>query len=302
MLVALLAFPPSKALVRRIGLILIGNLVDVGGYRLRIDCKGSGNPVVILDSGLTFTRHSWDQVGPQLSQFTRVCTYDRAGLGDSDSPSKFPRTSQQIVRELETLLVNARIVGPYVLVGHSFGGFNVRLYASQHPDQVAGIVLIDPSHEDQFEYFASLLPPQEWEAYIRENRGDNIEHVDVVSSAREIRVAPPLPTMPLVVLSAGLGDENLADVVNEMHTNLARLTPSGKRIVVTTSGHFIQNDQPDFVISAIRMVVEEARLKSPFLVRTTTERTIPFEVNLVLGGAVSSCLAAILIWYRKRHK
>jgi pimeloyl-ACP methyl ester carboxylesterase len=125
-----------------------GERVDVGGFKMHIDCTGEGAPTVILDSGLGDTYISWRKVQPQITKFARVCSYDRAGLGYSD-PSARPRTSKDIAEELHMLLQAARIAPPYVLVGHSMGGFDVRLYASLYRSEVAGMVLVDASHPDQ---------------------------------------------------------------------------------------------------------------------------------------------------------
>src|SRR3954451_15791966 len=123
-----------------------GQLVDVGGFRLHIDCVGTGSPTVVLDAGLGGSSLDWSLVQSELGRSTRVCAYDRAGMGWSD-PGPQPRTPGQIARELHTLLTNAGIAGPYVLVGHSLAGKNVRLFALQHPDQVAGMVLVDARSE-----------------------------------------------------------------------------------------------------------------------------------------------------------
>jgi pimeloyl-ACP methyl ester carboxylesterase len=125
-----------------------GKLVDVGGHRLHLWCMGEGSPTVVLDSGVGGFSLSWRRVQLAVAEFTSVCSYDRAGFGWSE-PGPMPRTSEQIVRESHNLLRNGGLKGPYVLVGHSFGGFNVRLYANQYPDEVAGVVLIDSSHPDQ---------------------------------------------------------------------------------------------------------------------------------------------------------
>lgn len=124
-----------------------GQLVDVGGHRLHLHCAGQGSPTVVLDTGLGMPSASWVLVQPVVAQWTRVCAYDRAGYGFSD-PGPTPRTSQRIVEELHTLLDRAGERPPYVLAGHSFGGFTIRLFARRFPDQVAGLVLIDASHED----------------------------------------------------------------------------------------------------------------------------------------------------------
>lgn len=119
-----------------------GQLVDIGGYRLHYQSSGTGSPVVVLDSGLAGGGFDWANIQPEIAKFTRVISYDRAGLWWSDRGPK-ERTSRQIVKELHAMLTLAGIPGPYVLVGGSFGGYNVRLFTHEYPDQVAGLVLVD---------------------------------------------------------------------------------------------------------------------------------------------------------------
>jgi pimeloyl-ACP methyl ester carboxylesterase len=128
-----------------------GKLVDVGGYRLHIHSTGDGGPgpTVVLDAGWLDCSLNWCLVQPEVAKFARVCAYDRAGMGWSDV-GPLPRDSRQIVRELHMLLKNAGVPGPYVLVGHSFGGGNVRLFAHEYPQEVAGLVLVDSVAEDQW--------------------------------------------------------------------------------------------------------------------------------------------------------
>lgn len=132
-----------------------GRLVDIGGYRLHLYCTGEGSPTVILEAGGGNPWLSWYKVQPRAAQFTRVCAYDRAGLGWSD-PSPKPRTTRVIAEELHTLLHNAGITGPFVLVGHSLGGMDARMFANLYRSEVAGMVLVDSSHPDQEERF----PPE----------------------------------------------------------------------------------------------------------------------------------------------
>jgi|SRR5579872_1071818 len=125
-----------------------GHLVQAGSIRMNIDCSGQGSPTVVLESGSGGPSIDWLMVQPEVAKFSRVCSYDRAGYGWSDSGPE-PRSSLQIARELNQLLQAAGEKGPYVLVGHSMGGYDIRVYTGQYPDDVAGMVLVDASHEDQ---------------------------------------------------------------------------------------------------------------------------------------------------------
>ena len=127
-----------------------GEMVDVGGYSLHINCVGQGSPTVVLDAGSGGMSAQWVRVQREVSGTTRVCAYDRAGMGWSEMGPE-PRDAKQISSELHTLLKGAGIEGPYVLVGHSFGGLYMQTYAARYPDEVAGVALIDSSTEpDQF--------------------------------------------------------------------------------------------------------------------------------------------------------
>jgi pimeloyl-ACP methyl ester carboxylesterase len=130
-----------------------GRLVDVGGYRLKINCTGRGSSTVVLEAGLGDVSIEWSRVQPEIAKFARACSYDRAGYGGSDA-GPMPRTSAQIAKELHALLQNAGEAPPFLLVGSSFGGYNVRVYNGSYPDQVTGIVLADATQEDQYR----LLP------------------------------------------------------------------------------------------------------------------------------------------------
>src|SRR3712207_6054260 len=126
-----------------------GELVAVGGYNLHLNCTGEAGraPTIVMDFGLGGTVLDWQRVQPELAKSTRVRTYDRAGMGWGD-PGPQPRSSHRIVSELHTLLGNAGVAGPFALVGHSFGGTNMQVYASLYPNEVAGMVLVDSALED----------------------------------------------------------------------------------------------------------------------------------------------------------
>jgi pimeloyl-ACP methyl ester carboxylesterase len=124
-----------------------GKLVDIGGLRLHINCAGAGSPTVIMEAGPNDSSVIWQLVQPEISRFTRVCSYDRAGFGWSDAPNE-PRTSSNIANELDRLLTRAEVPGPYVLVGHDFGTLDLRVFTARHRQQVAGMVFVDSVHPD----------------------------------------------------------------------------------------------------------------------------------------------------------
>lgn len=125
-----------------------GQLVSVGTHRLHIHCQGSGQPFVLLESGLSGWSQDWALVQPTLARQTQVCSYDRAGYAWSDEAPQ-ARTGLAAVQDLRTLLHHAGLHGPMVVVGHSWGGMLAQLLAQTHPDEVAGLVLVDALHHDQ---------------------------------------------------------------------------------------------------------------------------------------------------------
>jgi pimeloyl-ACP methyl ester carboxylesterase len=128
-----------------------GEMVDVGEHRLHLNCIEQGSPTVVLDGGWGYTSVEWSGwVQPEVAEHTRVCTYDRAGMGWSE-PEPGPPDATRVASELHTLLQKADEEGPYVFVGHSLAGLYSRIYAERYPEEVAGMVLVDSTHPDQFE-------------------------------------------------------------------------------------------------------------------------------------------------------
>ena len=264
-----------------------GHLVDIGGYRLHLWCTGDGAPAVILDTGLGGSSAEWGFVQPEVARFTRACSYDRAGMGYSD-PGPSPRTARRIASELAELLARSGIAGPVVLAGASIAGFDVRVFASDHPERAAGLVLVDASHEDQahevppLARFVPLLSTigvfrlfgvsfgQRTESLPRSVRqyaqatsfrtagyqaaADEIIHVR--ESAEEVRSSRRKLTIPVLVVTGGRrADEQW----RQLQQDQASLSERGCLIIARQSGHVVAVDQPEIVVDAIRTVVETAR-------------------------------------------
>jgi len=281
-------------------------LVDIGGGRkMYLECRGIGSPTVVLVGGLRASAEDWSigdksaPVFPEVAKFTRVCAYDRPGTPVGDEPSRSdrapqPTTAGDAVADLHAMLRAAGEAGPYVLVGHSYGGLVVRLYASTYPEDVSGLVLVDALSEG----LRDAETPEQWAMQRKLIEGDvreslalypALERIDVDESFDQVRAAPLLPPLLLVVLSADrpwgpqippmIAEGKLpADVPpdfgyvtdaaqKEAQMNLAQLVPNAEHITNTNSGHEIHKEQPQLVIDAIREIVEAVRSGSRQLAR-----------------------------------
>lgn len=251
--------------------------IDVGGHKLHIACRGVGKPPVIIEAGLGRSGAEWESVQVALASTTRVCVYDRAGLGQSDTPASGRRSAQLMVTELRVLLSRARVLGPFVLVGHSFGGLLVRLFASRYPLDTIGMVLVDSAHEDEIARFREILTPEQREQPENSMRPSlsmtGAEAVDLDASFVAVHERKWRADIPLVVLARGTplsaadvppgwSAEQLARgeaVRRELQQELASRSRQGKTVFVEGAGHFIHMDKPAAVIAAIREVVTSAR-------------------------------------------
>ena len=148
LLIAFIAIGVLKQREATYAIRKIENKIDIGGYGIFVNCYGKGKPTVIFESGLGGSYKEWDRVQPEISKIARTFSYNRAGLWGSDK-GKLSSTSLNQVRELHKLLENAKVRGPYIIVAHSIAGYNARLFADKYQNEVAGIIFVDATHENQ---------------------------------------------------------------------------------------------------------------------------------------------------------
>jgi pimeloyl-ACP methyl ester carboxylesterase len=258
---------------------------DLGHYQLAYRSAGSGQPTVVLEAGGGCTQDAWADVFDAIAQFTGVVSYDRLGLGASD-PGSRRRTCLDLIRDLHDLLQKTMTPGPYVLVGHSYGGQVVRLYTHHYPQDVVGMVLVDAVHHEQNARALSLMPPASpddgprltnWREALTHGYTDDAswdpEGLDSGLSDAQVREVGSLGSIPLIVLTArDHGDpppDLPADLIaayeqmfQELQRDLVRLSTRGTHVMAERSGHFIQRDEPELVVAAIRQVVEMAQIES----------------------------------------
>ena len=303
-----------------------GRLVDVEGFRLHLQDSGSNaeTPVVVLEAGIAASSLSWSRVAPEVAEFARVIRYDRAGLGWSERTSA-PRSAAQCAQELRSLLEKAGIPGPFVLVGHSFGGYVARIFAGRFPEQIAGLVLLDspstsewiPLHPDAkrklqggvlFSWIGAVLaglgvvrfclarltsgstdlpvmvtrsfgrsaltvvgrlvgevqklPASIWpqvqahwcQPKSFRSMASYLAHLP--QSAAQVEAMSMPENIPVIVLTASKPDP----ARHAAQESVALLSAQGKHSVAATSGHWIQLDEPELVIEAIRAVCAAAKV------------------------------------------
>lgn len=264
--------------------------VDIGnGRHLYLECRGTGSPAIILESGYHNSADPWNQsdaaapavgpaVLPAVARSHRVCAYDRPGtvrnsdpptLADRSSSVPMPRTAADVVADLHTLLEAAHVPAPYVLVGHSLGGLFIRLYAQTHPDQVRGLVFVDAfgveipdlmgSDWPDYRQALDAPPPQ-----LRDPA--SFEVIDIDRSVAQVAGAPAFPPIPTAVLTRtepftippdlpADKSAKLEQAWRDATTGLVALRSQTPHIEATGSDHFVQIHQPDVVAAAVELVI-----------------------------------------------
>lgn len=263
----------------------LDEMVSIGTHSLHIRCIGQGNPTVIIDTGVGDTLERWDDFQSQVAEFTHVCTYDRAGYGLSE-PGPLPRHSQQLADELQQLLENAKVKGPYVLVGHSLGGLNMQVFADRYPDQVAGLILLDPA---PLPFIAGQVFPELYqmlaeqtiemqnmaEAALQSTDAEAqskvayleavaSEHTTLISeSAVQVAAIDSFGNLPLTVIGSSLSNPGFGAEAEafqqfwiDQNQKLATKSTNGSFVLAQESSHYIHEDEPNLVLNAIQAMVK----------------------------------------------
>jgi pimeloyl-ACP methyl ester carboxylesterase len=261
----------------------IGQMIDVGSYKLHYYAMGEnkGLPTIILESGSgTPSSYSdWRHIQPELAQMTKVIAYDRAGYGWSEDANNV-RSSQQIVHDLHKLLTESGESGPFILVGHSFGGLNVQFYAHQYSSEVAGLVLLDssivgesPEVTPSQVVITKLLRQSGWMRvmgelgilpvpepvlsddlseqflYKRFYNRDQLSELEQMGVGHFPKIS--LGSLPVTIISAREEEENYENW-QALQNEYLTLSTNSERIIAENSSHYIHHDQPELVIEAIK--------------------------------------------------
>jgi pimeloyl-ACP methyl ester carboxylesterase len=234
-------------------------MISIGDRRLSIDCNGEPqhSPTIVLIAGGGRTAKDWARVQPAVSSFARVCSYDRAGFGESDKVTAKVQPVEEVVDDLQALLKASGEKGPYILVPHSIAGIYARRFVTKYPGETAGLVFVDSSHEEQSLRLHELDP-----------KGPGLDEMTaqlgfLVKPGQRLEWQTALP---LIVLGHGkpyprrpqMTEEQWSSwdrIWREFQEDLAKRSPNGQFRLAEQSGHFIQLDQPDLVIQAIRDLV-----------------------------------------------
>lgn len=258
---------------------------DIGGRSIRIACHGAGYPTVVVDAGMGTAPaedEGWQRIADRIATTTRVCLYDRAGLGGSDPAPKGPRTSMDAAADLHGALRKAGVEGPYLLVGHSIGGLHAQVFASRYPADTAGLILVSSAHPDQMTTWLALLPPAapEEEKAISEARAfltgmiedptKNEEMLAFAPSAAQARSLTTLGARPLIVAThspryrmiPGLSEPlaiKLEAATQQLQRQFLSLSSNARQNVAATAGHGLPHEDPTFVVENILQGIDLVR-------------------------------------------
>ncbi len=252
-------------------------LVNIGSHRLEVVRAGTGSPTLVFEAGLGDTWEDWKPVWQQASQLSSVILYSRSGLGRSE-PGPGDHSARTEMTELHQLIDSLHVQRPVILVARSYGGLLSRLYVSMYPHDVAGLVLVDGTHEQQVKRWGQIDPkyPEQFRVYFDSvmktmkpgaERDETRETVRI-QAAGTVEGLTPLPDIPIAVLTSMKPSSHPTyvnqtvrghDLWRAMHEEWAERSRYAEHIATVRSGHAIQEDQPELVIDAIRFVLDRVR-------------------------------------------
>ncbi|WP_410981147.1 alpha/beta fold hydrolase [Bacillus pacificus] len=215
-------------------------------------------PVIIMEAGYGDYSKTWDHIAEELTEFGTVLTYDRAGLGKSGNSSK-RRISSEMIKDLRSCLEKLQLKPPYIFVGHSFGGINARLFATFYSEDMLGIVLVDSTPENYKKDFLLIMSPEFQEAYYKQFVHESSYKESMFSLGEADKHCQSMRNIPLVVLAAGKKAYYSQEAQMkwlQLQEELLRLSNNHKFIIVEQSGHYIQKDEPHYIIDAVKWIIE----------------------------------------------
>ena len=271
--------PQEQIRIPEISTPKIESMIDVGGRKLDSCVYGSGSPTVVLVSGLGAPQAYWNPVIPDLAEKTTIVTYDRAGVGESEI-GDLPTHAEQSAKDLQVLLDKLGVPSPYILVGHSYGGNVIRLFASMYPDDMGGLILEDTQHEDVLNELRKILKGKDLEAFDQllvdmfsapENPKTEADYRNITRD--QLRNSKPLPKIPFVMLTSADRAKAMSDIFSDaaieeiakldgaLNRKLAALIPGGRHIIVEGTGHDIHADKPEALMGPVVKMINEVREK-----------------------------------------
>ncbi|MDA1909391.1 MULTISPECIES: alpha/beta fold hydrolase [Bacillus] len=215
-------------------------------------------PVIIMEAGYGDYSKAWDHIAEGLTEYGTVLTYDRAGLGKSGNSSN-RRISSEMIKELRSCLEKLQLKPPYIFIGHSFGGINARLFTTFYPENMMGVVLVDSTPENYKEAFLPIMSPEFQEAYYKQFVHESSYEEFMFSLGEADKHCQSMRNIPLIVLAAGkkaFYSQEAQMKWLQLQEELLRLSSNNKFVIAEQSGHYIQKDEPHYIIDAIKWIIE----------------------------------------------
>jgi hypothetical protein len=249
--------------------------VTIGDYSINYKESGHGKHIIILEAGLGMDSETWTEIQSTLSENYRVISYDRSGYGKSDN-SKLPRTIDNLTQDLNLLLETVEAPAPYILVGHSLGGYVIRHFAELYPEKVSGIVMIDSYHENLFKMLRDSSSESDWNKYLGTGHvnkdtlkgfeSEKVEFMETVLSNERFKIPSEIPVHVLTSLEPSEDTSQFVNVIMELHEKLSlsfvKENDNVNQTITKSSGHFIYLNEPELVISAVDNVIKRIENKN----------------------------------------